>query len=131
LPGLEAMTAIDMAILLDGTLPEVQAAGATAREILGRLGARPFLERLESAQRDHRPRADRRRALAGPTSQAWAAERMKSVPNPARSPTTRAALAAIGTANRRETATISLNTKTRAPAARPRKMIESSGETNE
>jgi hypothetical protein len=38
-----------MAILLDGTLPEVQAAGATAREILGRLGARPFLERLESA----------------------------------------------------------------------------------
>jgi hypothetical protein len=49
LPVLEALTAIDMAMVLDGTLPEVQAAGATAREIFGRLGARPFLERLESA----------------------------------------------------------------------------------
>jgi len=60
------MTAIDMAILLDGTLPEVQAAGATAREILGRLGARPFLERLESAQRDHRPRARSKTSFGGP-----------------------------------------------------------------
>ena len=49
LPVLEALTAIDMATLLDPTTPEVQAAAETAREIFGRLGARPFLERLESA----------------------------------------------------------------------------------
>nr|MBA2373425.1 AAA family ATPase [Chloroflexota bacterium] len=49
LPVLEALTAIDMATMLDPTLPDVQAAGLTARQILGDLGARPFLERLESA----------------------------------------------------------------------------------
>ncbi len=49
LPVLEALTVIDMATLLDPTLPEIQAAGATARDILRRLGARPFLERLDAA----------------------------------------------------------------------------------
>jgi hypothetical protein len=66
----------------------------------------------------------------GPIAQAPAAFRRKSVPKPASSPTTSAVLAHIGTARRRETEIISLKTKTRAPAARPRKMIESSGETN-
>jgi hypothetical protein len=49
LPVLEALTAIDMATLLDPGLPEVQAAAETAREVFGRLGAGPFLDRLESA----------------------------------------------------------------------------------
>jgi class 3 adenylate cyclase/tetratricopeptide (TPR) repeat protein len=49
LPVLEALTAIDMATLLDQELPEVQAAAANAREILGRLGAQPFIDRLERA----------------------------------------------------------------------------------
>ena len=43
----EALTAIDMATLLDPSEPEVRAAADSAREILIRLGARPFLERLE------------------------------------------------------------------------------------
>jgi hypothetical protein len=38
-----------MATLLDQELPEVQAAAANAREILGRLGAQPFIDRLERA----------------------------------------------------------------------------------
>ena len=45
----EALTAIDMATVLDPSEPEVRAAAEAAREILGRLGARPFLERLEAA----------------------------------------------------------------------------------
>lgn len=47
LPVLEALTGIDMATLLNPALPEVQTAAASAREIFGRLGARPFLERLD------------------------------------------------------------------------------------
>ncbi len=58
LPVLEAMTAIDMATLLDPSLPEVQAAATRAREILGGLGAMPFLERLESALADGSRRSD-------------------------------------------------------------------------
>ena len=46
LPVMEALTAIDMATLLDPTIPEVQAAAASARDILTGLGARPFLDRL-------------------------------------------------------------------------------------
>jgi len=38
---------IDMAIVLDPALPEVAAAVATSREILTRLGAKPFLARLD------------------------------------------------------------------------------------
>jgi len=45
----EALTGIDMATLLDPAEPEVQAAAERAREILVRLRARPFLERLEAA----------------------------------------------------------------------------------
>jgi hypothetical protein len=45
----EAMSAVDMAIVLDPALPEVQAAAALARDTLGRLGAKPILERLEGA----------------------------------------------------------------------------------
>jgi tetratricopeptide (TPR) repeat protein len=45
----EALTAIDMAKLLDPSEPEVRAAGDSAGEILTRLGARPYLARLEAA----------------------------------------------------------------------------------
>jgi len=45
----EALCAIDMATLLDPAEPEVQAAAESARGILARLGARPFLERLNAA----------------------------------------------------------------------------------
>jgi hypothetical protein len=38
-----------MATLLDPREPEVQAAATRSREILTRLRARPFLERLEAA----------------------------------------------------------------------------------
>ena len=46
---LEALTAIDMATLLDPAEPEVHAAAEAARETLTRLGAKPFLERLDAA----------------------------------------------------------------------------------
>jgi hypothetical protein len=49
MPWDRALTAIDMATVLDPTDPEVREAAAAAREILARLGARPFLERLEAA----------------------------------------------------------------------------------
>jgi homoaconitase/3-isopropylmalate dehydratase large subunit len=45
----EAFCAIDMAMLLDPTEPEVQAAAASAREILARLGAKPLLALLDAA----------------------------------------------------------------------------------
>ncbi|HEX7527234.1 MAG TPA: hypothetical protein VF327_13050, partial [Gaiellaceae bacterium] len=45
----EAFTAIEMATLLDPAEPEVRVATDSAREILTRLGATPFLERLEAA----------------------------------------------------------------------------------
>ena len=45
----EALTAIDMATLLGPAVPEARAAADSAREILTRLGAKPFLERLEEA----------------------------------------------------------------------------------
>ncbi len=45
----EALTAIDMATLLDPAEPEVRAAAEAARETLTRLRAQPFLERLETA----------------------------------------------------------------------------------
>ncbi len=52
----EAFTAIEMATLLDPTEPEVRAAAASAREILTRLGARPFVARLDAAM-DRQPSA--------------------------------------------------------------------------
>jgi hypothetical protein len=45
----ETLTALDMATLLDPSLPEVQAAADGARATLARLGAKPYLERLEAA----------------------------------------------------------------------------------
>ena len=45
----EALCGIDMATLLDPADPEVRAAAAAAREILARLGAAPFLARLDAA----------------------------------------------------------------------------------
>ncbi len=45
----QAFTTIEMATLLDPALPEVVVAGAVAREILVRLGAKPFLARLDAA----------------------------------------------------------------------------------
>ena len=73
----EAFTGIEMATLLDPAIPEVAAAVEAAREILARLGAKPFLERLEAAARrqpsGREPNASRpRRALpsgeAGPVA---------------------------------------------------------------
>jgi len=48
-PWEEALIGIDMATLLDPHEPEVQAAAARSREILTRLRARPFMDRLEAA----------------------------------------------------------------------------------
>ncbi len=45
----EALTGIDMALLLGPAEPEVRAAAAAASEILARLGARPLISRLEAA----------------------------------------------------------------------------------
>jgi hypothetical protein len=44
-----ALVGIDMATVLDPADPEVKAAIESSREILTRVGARPFLERLEAA----------------------------------------------------------------------------------
>jgi hypothetical protein len=45
----EALCELDMALLVDPAEPEVQAAAATAREILVRLEAAPFIARLDAA----------------------------------------------------------------------------------
>ena len=45
----EALCGMDMAILLDPTEPEVQAAAGAARETLVRLEAAPFIARLDAA----------------------------------------------------------------------------------
>jgi hypothetical protein len=45
----EALCGIDMATLLDPSEPEVRAAAESAREILVRLGAKPFIARLDAA----------------------------------------------------------------------------------
>ena len=49
LPWDEALAGIDMAMLLDPANPEVRAAAQRSREILVRLGATPFVERLDAA----------------------------------------------------------------------------------
>ncbi len=41
------MTGLDMVTVLDRDLPEVRAAAKSTREILERLNARPYLDRLE------------------------------------------------------------------------------------
>ncbi len=45
----EALCGLDMALLLDPAQPDVRAAAESAREILVRLGAAPFIERLDRA----------------------------------------------------------------------------------
>jgi len=45
----EALCGLDMALLLDPADPEVHAAAGTAREILVRLEAAPFIARLDAA----------------------------------------------------------------------------------
>ncbi len=45
----EALCELDMATLLDPSEPEVRAAAESAREILVRLGAKPFIARLDAA----------------------------------------------------------------------------------
>ncbi len=50
----EALTGIDMASLLDSADPEVGSAIESAQAILARLGARPFLERLDQVLADRR-----------------------------------------------------------------------------
>ena len=45
----EALCGLDMATLLDPLEPEVRAAAGSAREILVRLGAKPFIARLDAA----------------------------------------------------------------------------------
>jgi hypothetical protein len=44
-----ALCGLDMTLLLDPSQPEVRAAADSAREIPVRLGARPFVERLDEA----------------------------------------------------------------------------------
>jgi hypothetical protein len=45
----EALTGIDMATLLEPSEPEVRAAAESSRQILVRVGARPFVARLDAA----------------------------------------------------------------------------------
>ena len=59
----EALTGLDMAILLDPALPEVAAEAQTARAILVELRAKPFIERLDAALgRGTEPAAKQQRA---------------------------------------------------------------------
>jgi hypothetical protein len=44
----EALTGLDSVTLLDPALPQVAAIGDSTRQILERLGARPYLDRLET-----------------------------------------------------------------------------------
>lgn len=62
----EAFCAIDMATLLDPADPEVRAAAESARVILARLGAKPFLARLEAAMQ--RPPSQVRHEPSSPVS---------------------------------------------------------------
>ncbi len=63
----EALTGIDMATLLDPAEPEMAAAIKSTREILERLRARPYLERLDAAAAEpgEQP-ADSRKSAARP-----------------------------------------------------------------
>lgn len=46
----EALCGLDMVLLLDATLPEVRAAADYVRETFTRLGAVPFLAKLDATQ---------------------------------------------------------------------------------
>jgi tetratricopeptide (TPR) repeat protein len=64
----QAQTAIDMATLLDPSIPEVAAAIEAARAILTRLGARAYLDQLEAAVERRLVPAEPTRARARDTS---------------------------------------------------------------
>ncbi len=51
----EALTGIDMALLLDPSEPDVAAAIESTREILERLGAQPYLDRIDAAVAANKP----------------------------------------------------------------------------
>jgi tetratricopeptide (TPR) repeat protein len=68
----EVLTSIDMATLLDPADPEVRAAAASSREILSRLGARPYLDRLDEAMARPAPAAEGGSVTSGRPSQAAA-----------------------------------------------------------
>ena len=65
----EALTGLDMALLLDPADPEVAAVIESTREILERLGAKPYLERLNAAAAQ-RPKAGSRSSTASPAAAA-------------------------------------------------------------
>ena len=66
----EALTGIDMAILLDPALPEVRTAADDTRRILVRLGASPLLARLDAAlQAGDRPGTPEATPRAAPVSE--------------------------------------------------------------
>jgi class 3 adenylate cyclase/tetratricopeptide (TPR) repeat protein len=52
LPFDEALTGLEMAMLLDSRLPDVQAAAGVSRRILAELGAEPFVRALDAAIAD-------------------------------------------------------------------------------
>ncbi len=56
-PWDEALTVIDMATLLDPSEPDVSRATGSAREFLARVGAKPFVERLDAAMARAAPTA--------------------------------------------------------------------------
>jgi hypothetical protein len=51
----EALTGLDMATVLDPTDPEVAAVIRSTREIMTRLGAKPYLEKLEAVAARGKP----------------------------------------------------------------------------
>jgi class 3 adenylate cyclase len=59
----EALTGLDMVTALDAAAPEIQAVAESTRKIFERLGARPYLERLNAAL--SRGAAERPKAAAG------------------------------------------------------------------
>jgi len=65
----EALTGLDMALLLDPADPEVAAVIESTRKILERLGAKPYLERLNAAAAQ-RPEAGSRSSTASPAAAA-------------------------------------------------------------
>jgi len=62
----EALTGLDMVIALDPSLPEVRAVASSTREILERIGAAPYLARLDAALADRQPARPGAHAAAEP-----------------------------------------------------------------
>ena len=61
-----AITALDMAVLLDPADPEVRAAALSARAVMEELGATPFLARLDAALAGSDRAGRRLRPVSGP-----------------------------------------------------------------